>query len=393
MNRGFQCGACGMSMSDPVDHCPICGDHFFWRVVPRGGRADAHQQQAFIQLMQSLTPNPIPENFLTHGGHLWLPDTYWQLDPEGHRLKQLDWVVDLDLHQHAAPEPAQATQKPLAVTRPEPIPAEDEVMLVEESRPLPKTVPAPIFQPEDDEVSPLAGGGAMDLDDSSDASIYLVDEHEDDEDEVPAAAWDQPTAAVDPDPMVVDVPEQGFHSMPMIVDEDTEPTPQVPAQPSFTSAPLIIDAESGEYQPRPVTEPVFDPGPRTAPMVVEGDNQFSEARQQAAPAPSPTDAKLESFFGRAEDDAAASAPPVRAGAPQAQPPPPRPAKSAATGAEPQADAAPLLMTERPFFKPVMVFLLMMFLSFSYLTLCYYRNQRTPVPPPVTMQGEADAVLP
>ncbi|CAM2007043.1 hypothetical protein [Acanthopleuribacter pedis] len=391
MKRTYQCGACAMSMSDPVDQCPICGDHFFWRVVPRDESLDEARRRAFVALMQSLMQNPIPESFLTHGGHCWLPDTYWQFDPEGKHLRRLDWVVDLDLHQHnpAPAEPAESTRpvetagERSAKTVVMPVESDDSadasLILFEENEGLPRTVPVIVEEPD------LADTAF----DPNEASVYLVDEDDaPDWEEAPTPAWDQPTASVTPtvpEPLESNDP---FHSMPMIVDEETgvgsratSAQPELPEVPLFGSTPMVGDVARGESRRESAETASPLAAARTAPMIVEGDNQFTETVAPASPPPAAPrrDASLENLLAGAADPA--SAPPKQA-----------PSRARLTAAA-EVPKGPVAFSERPFFKPVMVFLLTMFLSFSYLTLCYYRNQRTPGPPPITTQGDADAVLP
>ncbi len=384
MVQTFACGACGMSLSDPVDQCPICRDHFFWRAIVHDGRFDAEQRRAFISLMQAVVGAPIEASFLTHGGHLWLPDTYWRHDPEGTRLKELPWVVDLALHQHAAESEPVAAAEPETV--PEPVeaadPADDSLILFNENG----------ANDGGDGAKPeWAGDLGAHQDLAADQSLYLVDE-DDSVDLAPGPStpsWDQPTARVTPGmpsettPLPVD---DMFYSSPMIVDVETgatEKTPvttigdPVPAEPA-SSRPMIVDGEA--YTATTSDEEPFVPpvAPRSAPMVVEGDNQFATTPATVPPAPpASVDPSLQRYFKEAEPT---SAEPTRS-------------RSAAIAGAVSAATSPST-TDRPFFKPLMVFLLTMFLTLTHLTLCYYRNRQAPAVPPVTaMQGETNAVLP
>lgn len=397
MVQSFTCGACGMLLSDPVDQCPICRDHFFWRAVPHGGRFDDRQRRAFVAMMQAVIGTPIEESFLTHGGHLWLPDTYWRHDPEGARLKELPWIVDLALHQHAAqPAPvAEPEPKSEPATVPEPLdaedPADDSIVLFEEAGvtssiggPQPSWA-ADFTDQQDDsaEASPDA---------SPDASFYLVDA-DDSFDQVPAAAtpaWDQPTARVTTGFPTETVPlpvDDMFYSSPMIVDVETGTAEKLPV--TAIVDPVELDQDHGrpmvvdgalDVAPA-IDEAPFEPpiAPCSAPMVVDGGNQFVTPTTPApVAAPAPVDPSLQRFFKEAET-------PDRA---------PTRSPSAPVTAADSANRATATLIDQPFFKPLMVFLLTMFLTLAHLTLCYYRNRQMPVLPPATaMQGETNAVLP
>lgn len=101
--REYQCMICHHFVDHPVDACPVCGDPFYWRVIPAFNLKNA-QAIAFLQMMEDLVESNVDRAFLTHGGHLWLPHNFWQYADDGEILDSFAWIKRIDLVQHTNPE-------------------------------------------------------------------------------------------------------------------------------------------------------------------------------------------------------------------------------------------------------------------------------------------------
>lgn len=95
----YACKICDYGMDHPVDACPICGEPFYWRVVPATTLQES-QRTAFLQTMEDLCQGEVSREFLSHGNHLWLPYHFWQIDPRGEWLDGFPWIGNLSLVQH-----------------------------------------------------------------------------------------------------------------------------------------------------------------------------------------------------------------------------------------------------------------------------------------------------
>jgi hypothetical protein len=95
----YACKICDYGMDQPVDACPICGEPFYWRVVPALPLQE-NQRTAFLQTMEDLSQGEVSREFLSHGNHLWLPYHFWQIDPRGEWLDGFPWIGNLALVQH-----------------------------------------------------------------------------------------------------------------------------------------------------------------------------------------------------------------------------------------------------------------------------------------------------
>lgn len=97
--KGFQCRSCSSFLSHPVDACPVCNDQFYWRVIYTTSMDD-QDRATFLQTMTGLMDGQVTQEFLTHGGQLWLPFRFWDMNPSGDLLDHYDWIEDLELFQH-----------------------------------------------------------------------------------------------------------------------------------------------------------------------------------------------------------------------------------------------------------------------------------------------------
>ncbi|MCB1053151.1 MAG: hypothetical protein H6510_00045 [Acidobacteria bacterium] len=143
MPEAYTCKVCDYGMDHPVDSCPICGEPFYWMVVPR---VPLHEAQiiAFLQTMEDITQGEISRNFLNHGKQLWLPYTFWQLDPHGEVLNTFPWISEIRLVQHENPEKRSFFE--------EKDPEEDgrsefDTQPLKVRKPLPKASPEPAIGP------------------------------------------------------------------------------------------------------------------------------------------------------------------------------------------------------------------------------------------------------
>lgn len=100
IQKGFQCQSCNSFLSHPIDACPVCSDQFYWMIVPKT-TVTGSQQQAFVAAMVNLVAGGVTEEFLTHGGQLWLPYRFWDQDPAGESLAEFSWIDNLELFQHS----------------------------------------------------------------------------------------------------------------------------------------------------------------------------------------------------------------------------------------------------------------------------------------------------
>ncbi len=105
IQKGFQCKSCSSFLSHPVDVCPVCSDQFYWRVVPAAPVSEP-RREAFVASMINLAEGRVTPEFLTHGGHLWLPYRFWGNDPSGSALLEFGWIDDLEVFQHDHQKPA-----------------------------------------------------------------------------------------------------------------------------------------------------------------------------------------------------------------------------------------------------------------------------------------------
>ena len=96
IQESFQCGACNSFLSHPIDTCPVCGDQFYWLLVTR----DEPDREAYLTRMQELMEGRASQDFLTHGGHLWLPHRFWDRCPTGEILEEYAWIKRVELVQH-----------------------------------------------------------------------------------------------------------------------------------------------------------------------------------------------------------------------------------------------------------------------------------------------------
>ena len=101
--KSFTCKACKSLLSHPIDACPICGDQFYWLVIPKG-ELTQDQKDEFVVKMEHLVEGKASREFLTHGGYLWLPHRFWDFNAEGDTLAAFDWAVKLELFQHETSE-------------------------------------------------------------------------------------------------------------------------------------------------------------------------------------------------------------------------------------------------------------------------------------------------
>ncbi len=119
IQKGFQCKSCSSFLSHPVDVCPVCSDQFYWRIVPEAP-VDGLQRDAFVASMVNLAEGRVTPEFLTHGGHLWLPYRYWGIDPSGNALLEFSWLDDLEVFQHDSQKAAKSSAEPEKKQEPAP---------------------------------------------------------------------------------------------------------------------------------------------------------------------------------------------------------------------------------------------------------------------------------
>lgn len=119
IQKGFQCKSCSSFLSHPVDVCPVCGDQFYWRIVPTAP-VNEPQRDAFVASMINLTEGRVTPEFLTHGGHIWLPYRFWGSDPSGVALLEFNWIDDLEVFQHDSQKTAKREAEAKAKQEPAP---------------------------------------------------------------------------------------------------------------------------------------------------------------------------------------------------------------------------------------------------------------------------------
>lgn len=99
LTKNFRCKICDYGMDHPVDACPICGDTFYWLVIP-AHEIQEPQKTAFLQTMEDRSPDQVSRDFLNHGGQLWLPYSFWHNDPRGDVLDSFPWIGEVVCIQH-----------------------------------------------------------------------------------------------------------------------------------------------------------------------------------------------------------------------------------------------------------------------------------------------------
>lgn len=97
------CQACQYVTSHPVDACPVCGTQFYWMVIAKESAARP-PTEAFIAKMESLVEGNITREFLTHGGHIWLPHAFWDFSPHGDAIHEFSWIAEIRCLQHGSME-------------------------------------------------------------------------------------------------------------------------------------------------------------------------------------------------------------------------------------------------------------------------------------------------
>lgn len=102
-DREYQCDICQHFFDHPVDACPVCGEPFYWLVVPAQTPSET-QRIAFLQIMEDAVEGNIGRDFLTHGGNLWLPHNFWQYAGDGTILNTFAWIQNVQLIQHSNPQ-------------------------------------------------------------------------------------------------------------------------------------------------------------------------------------------------------------------------------------------------------------------------------------------------
>ncbi len=99
----INCQACQYLTSHPVDACPVCGTHFYWLVIPSETPGKAATED-FLVKMEQLVEGHITRDFLTHGGRLWLPHTFWDSSPNGDAIRDFSWITEIRCLQHGSAE-------------------------------------------------------------------------------------------------------------------------------------------------------------------------------------------------------------------------------------------------------------------------------------------------
>ena len=95
----IQCRSCLYLSSHPVDACPVCGAQFYWLIVPTHQIGDGPIRE-YLSAMERLVEGRITREFLTHGGQLWLPHSFWNYNPNGDLLKEFSWISEIKFYQH-----------------------------------------------------------------------------------------------------------------------------------------------------------------------------------------------------------------------------------------------------------------------------------------------------
>lgn len=101
--ENYQCRACKYVLSDPVDLCPVCNAQFYWMLIPKEP-PQPEQVSHFVEVMNAVAQGHTNRQFLTHGGHFWLPHLFWSNDPEGLSLEKFSWFGQLRFFQHESQE-------------------------------------------------------------------------------------------------------------------------------------------------------------------------------------------------------------------------------------------------------------------------------------------------
>ncbi len=95
----FQCRKCRYVLSHPVDACPVCSTQIYWMLV-HAYPLKKSQIADYIMKMEQLVRGRTSREFLTHGGHLWLPHSFWDFNPNGDALHEFSWIKEVKLLQH-----------------------------------------------------------------------------------------------------------------------------------------------------------------------------------------------------------------------------------------------------------------------------------------------------
>ncbi|CAM2067683.1 hypothetical protein SCOR_20035 [Sulfidibacter corallicola] len=328
MISSFDCKGCGSAIFDPVDACPACGEHFFWRVVPKRKPSKSEEAQFVIALLRAVGHDVSPE-FLTHGGHIWLPDQFWRTDPEGALLRPYDWIASIEPHQHVVSNGAVKTD-------------ESEQSLTDA-----------VVSEADHTANRQPADHATDQQPGDRSGVYFVDEDSlyDSDDDDPV---DGKTAEPDSRESLRTGDLRIAHratgdrddSERMIVDEE----------------PAKSDDE-WDTKPMPIVQP-----DAVRESVAESDGADAYKPSERSPM------KEALFQAEQEREVSGSVAPV--------------ARKTVAPPLPSLD-------QRVFFRPVMLFIFIFFLTLSYLTLCYHRNQlwNQQVEKTTAIEGVEDAVLP
>jgi len=101
--KEINCAVCAYLMDHPVDACPVCGEPFYWLILPRVSPQEP-QKRAFFQIMEDVVEGSVDWDFLQHGDHLWLPHNFWQYCPDGNILESFPWILDIRLVQRPNPQ-------------------------------------------------------------------------------------------------------------------------------------------------------------------------------------------------------------------------------------------------------------------------------------------------
>ncbi|PIE89547.1 MAG: hypothetical protein CR997_10655 [Acidobacteria bacterium] len=98
-SKQYTCNQCECSVDQPVDNCPVCHSVFYWLLKTKR-EVSPQERDLYAAAMRASFGPKTGNDFIFHGGRIWLPHSFWQKNSTRELLNQFDWIEDIVLIQY-----------------------------------------------------------------------------------------------------------------------------------------------------------------------------------------------------------------------------------------------------------------------------------------------------